>query len=399
MYGTFMLFDEAGKLEKGERVYLGNLKAKDEAWLRDTLFSNPEIIPVDDIDPTFGPLVPLCTELRTDAGNIDDVFISERGRLTIVECKLWKNPQARREVVAQTLDYVSALSGWSYADLQRQVAAAVGRKGNIPFELVREHTGQRLREPEFVDAVSRSLREGRFLVLLAGDGIREGVQALTELVNRNASKAFTFGVIEIAVYRFGKSRFAIQPRVLAKTEVVTRQMTIVSVKGEAESTLVGDDLSDSPEIAGEGTRSGDKKRLRAWWQPVLQMKFDDPEQEPPRWLVTNNIALRTPYPGIQIKAWAMVDGKQTGVYVTGPTARLDEVEELMRKDKKYLTDNLPKGTIVDPRAGWPIVLKNEDSLSDADRYAWLKKTLNEFANVLRPRLRKWYEETQPGATG
>jgi hypothetical protein len=30
--------------------------------------------------------------------------------LTIVECKLWKNPQARREVVAQTLHYISALA-------------------------------------------------------------------------------------------------------------------------------------------------------------------------------------------------------------------------------------------------------------------------------------------------
>ena len=29
-YGDFMLFDEAGKLEKGERVYLGDLKGKNE---------------------------------------------------------------------------------------------------------------------------------------------------------------------------------------------------------------------------------------------------------------------------------------------------------------------------------------------------------------------------------
>ncbi len=100
MYGDFVLFDEAGKLEKGERVYLGDVKGKNEGWLRDTLFENPEIIPVNDIDSTFGPLVPLCKELRTEAGQIDAVFINDRGRLTIVECKLWKNPQARREVVA-----------------------------------------------------------------------------------------------------------------------------------------------------------------------------------------------------------------------------------------------------------------------------------------------------------
>ena len=64
MYGDFVLFDEAGKLEKGERIYLGDAKGKNEAWLRDTLFENPEIIPVNDIDSTFGPLVPLCKELR-----------------------------------------------------------------------------------------------------------------------------------------------------------------------------------------------------------------------------------------------------------------------------------------------------------------------------------------------
>src|SRR3984893_11456399 len=132
MYGDFVLFEESGKLEKGERVFLGDVKDKNEAWLRDTLFDNPEIIPTDEIASAFGPLVPLCKELRTDAGSIDAVFINERGRLTILECKLWKNSQARREVVAQTLHYVSALAGWSYADLQRQVSAAVGKQGNLP---------------------------------------------------------------------------------------------------------------------------------------------------------------------------------------------------------------------------------------------------------------------------
>jgi hypothetical protein len=57
MYGDFVVFDEAGKLEKGERVDLGDVKGKNEGWLRDTLFENPEIIPVKDIDSTFGPLV------------------------------------------------------------------------------------------------------------------------------------------------------------------------------------------------------------------------------------------------------------------------------------------------------------------------------------------------------
>jgi hypothetical protein len=123
------------------------------------------------------------------------------------------------------------------------------------------------------------------------------------------------------------------------------------------------------------------------------MSFDDPDQEAPRWTGTNNIALTTPYPGIQIKAWAMTSSSQMGVYVTG--TRIDNVsaiEELIKRDRRYLLDNLPKETVIDPREGWPIILKNTKSMPDDDRRAWLIKTLNAFVNVLRPRLRGWYEE-------
>jgi hypothetical protein len=394
MYGPFVLLDQAGSLEKGQQVYLREIKGKDEAWLRDTLFDYPEIIPVEDIDLTFGPLIPLCKELRTDAGSIDAVFINERGRLTIVECKLWKNPQARREVVAQTLDYVSALTAWTYADLQRQVAIAVGRHGNTPFELVHKHSGNKVREPEFVDAVSRCLRDGRFLVLLAGDGIREGVQSLTELVNRNVTKAFTFGLVEVAIYRFNRNRLAIQPRILARTTDIIRQMTVVNLKGGAASIL-DEESVDTPEISVGDTRVVDKERLKGWWQPIMKMKFDDPEQEPPKWLITNNIALSTPYPGIQIKAWASISGKKsTGVYLTGSTKRLEALERALTRNKRRLIDRLPAGTVVDPTSAWPIILKNEALLPDSDRHAWLKKALNDFTNVLRPHLRTWYEETR-----
>jgi hypothetical protein len=391
MYGSFVLLDDLGKLEKGQQLLLREVKGKNEAWLRDVLFDHPEIIPTDDIDPTFGPLVPLCKELRTDAGLIDAVFINDRGRLTILECKLWRNPQARREVVAQTLDYVSALTNWSYVDLQRRVAAASGMQGNAPFERVRKATGTRVREQEFVDAVSRSLWEGRFLVLIAGDGIREGAQSLTELINRSTTKSFSLGLIEVALYRFGKGRFAIQPRLLAKTEIITRQVMIMNVNGTqtgyAERDIVGEEAASS--------RAPGKGHLKEWWKPLLSMTFDDPEQEPPKWTGTNNIALTTPFPGIQIKAWATVDRRQIGVFLTGTRMeKVDAIEAFIRRDKRHLLSKLPGGTVVDARAAWPILVKREGSLSDIDRRAWLQKNLRAFVKVMRPWLRQCYEETR-----
>jgi hypothetical protein len=390
MYGNFVLFEDSGKFETGKRVYVGDMKGKDEAWLRDIIFTHPEIIPIDDIDPTFGPLVPLCRELRTDAGPIDAVFINERGRLTLVECKLWKNPQARREVVAQTLDYVSAMAAWSSADLQRQVAAALGQQGNIPFHVVRKQTGGSLREPVFVDAVSRSLREGRILVLIAGDGIREGMQSLTELVNRNATKAFSFGLIEVALYQFSKDRIAIQPRILMESEAVTREVVIVTPKAD------GRVIDEQIEVGDDDAKSGSRVHNRTWWAPLLKMKFDDPEQEPPFWAGTNNLVLKTPFPGIRVKAASLKDRHFIEVFVSATKSEdLNIIRRLAKRDRNYLLDRLPKGTVInDPELGWPVAIKNLEALADSEKYAWLEKNLNAFANVLRPRLRKWYEESR-----
>jgi hypothetical protein len=390
MSGGLVLVDEAGKFEQGKRIHLGEM-GKDEAWLRDRLFASPEILPIEDVDSDFAPLVPLCKELRTDAGVIDAAFINARGRLTIVEFKLWSNPQARREVVAQTLDYVSALARWSYDDLQRQVSTAVGRQGNIPYETARKRTPA-LREREFIDAVNRSLREGRLLVLIAGDGIREGVQSLTELVSRNPTKSFSFGLIEVALYRFSKNRMAIQPRVLAKTEVVTRHVTII--RDDSNAIQVNGDAEEL-ESAEDRMVSRDKARFRRWWRPLLDMEFDDPEQERPFWTGTNNLVLRTPFPGIRIKAASLRDRDHIEVFVS--YTRKDNagmLNEFVKRDRRYLKSSLPPDTVVDPQRDWPIVWRNQDPLSDDDKRTSLKETLNTFVTVLRPRLKEWYEETQ-----
>ncbi len=318
------------------------------------------------------------------------MFVNEPGRLNIAEEKLRKNPQARREVVAQTLHYVSALSDWSYADLQRQVASAVGKQGNIPFELVKRHAGGKVSEPQFVDAVGRCLREGRILALLVGDGIREGVQALTELVNRSATKAFSFGLIEAALYSFEKNRFALQPRVLAETEVVTRHMTIVHTKDGGSPVVIEE--TDDPDEPKERLSSG-RQHLKSWWKPILTMRFDDPEQEAPFWLVPNNAVLNTPFPGIQIKAYSLKGGTQIGVFVSGPRrANVMMIQKYLRRERDSLLRALPKGTEVNA-GSCKIAIAEFDLESDDEKREWIMKTLNAFANVLRPRLRKWYQES------
>ncbi len=144
MFGDIFLIEREGdEPVRGERLAFGEISGRNESWLRDKLFDHPKLFPVKDIDPAYGPLTPLCKELRTEARPLDIAFINPFGRLTLVECKLWRKPLARREVVAQVLDYARAISRWSYSDLQRRVSAASGQAGNSPLELVK--SGLRVR--------------------------------------------------------------------------------------------------------------------------------------------------------------------------------------------------------------------------------------------------------------
>lgn len=79
--------------------------AYDEAWLQRLIMDHPSLLPVDQIEPAFTNLVPICTELQTPSGFVDNLFVTPTGNLALIECKLWRNPEARREVVGQIIDY------------------------------------------------------------------------------------------------------------------------------------------------------------------------------------------------------------------------------------------------------------------------------------------------------
>ena len=68
------------------------------------------MLPVAAIDAAYSDPVPVCRELSTPAGYVDALYINALGRLILAEFKLWRNPQARREVIGQILNYTKELA-------------------------------------------------------------------------------------------------------------------------------------------------------------------------------------------------------------------------------------------------------------------------------------------------
>ena len=170
-----------------------------EAFIRDLVHQHPVCLPITEIDAMFSGTVSICTELNTPAGPIDVFMVTPSGLPVLVECKLWRNPEARREVVSQILDYGKELSRWSSADLQREVSNRLKREGNPLLDMVRA-VDPAVDEQRFHDALTANLRRGRFLLLIVGDGIREGVEAIAEYLRVHAGLHFSLGLVELPIY-------------------------------------------------------------------------------------------------------------------------------------------------------------------------------------------------------
>ena len=242
-----------------------------ESDIHDLLFRSPSALPIAAIDGSYANAVSVCRELYTRAGKLDALYVNPLGRLTLAEFKLWRNPQARREVIGQILDYAKELASWRSADLQREVSRALKRKGNVLYELVRDRDPD-TSEADFVDNVTRHLQRGEFLLLIVGDGIREDVEDIVSFVQRHSGLHFNLALVEAALYRDAASRIIVQPRVLARTQIVRRDIVD---RGVGREVLIDDDNPN------EAPSDQEKENSRFWTAVLQDYSFSDVDVEIP----------------------------------------------------------------------------------------------------------------------
>jgi hypothetical protein len=207
----------------------------------------------------------------------------------LVECKLWRNPEARREVVSQILDYAKELSRWSSSDVHREVRYRLKRDGNPLLDMVRT-VDPEVDEQQFNDALTANLRRGRFLLLIVGDGIREGVEAIAEYLQLHAGLHFSLGLVELPIYGMPNGDRLVAPRVLARTHLIARNVVAVpdGYVVEAEDGGSGAEIDPDRAVLAEQSH-------RFWTEFIDDyLKIDDPEQPKPRTARLGFISLSLP---------------------------------------------------------------------------------------------------------
>ena len=195
-----------------------------ESWIQKLIYDQPSILPINEIEKIFSPLISLGREISTSAGYIDNLFISPEGYITIVETKLWRNPEARREVIGQIIDYATELSKWSFTDLEAAIKLANHNADSLLAIVQKAEELDETKQQDFIDTVSRNLKLGRFLLLIVGDGIRDNIESMVDYINKSPQLHFTLALIELQVFRFNhdNNSFIVIPQLVTRTKEIVR---------------------------------------------------------------------------------------------------------------------------------------------------------------------------------
>ncbi len=189
-----------------------------------------------------------------DSGIIDNLYMSTGGYPVIVETKLWRNPQSRREVLSQVLDYTKEVARKDFDWLEEQWRNF--SKERQPdyislLDIVSEIAAEELDEHEFIDRVNRALDRGDIISLIVGDGIESRLQSLvSHLCKDSAHLRYSLALIELACYQMkGDQELLVVPRIIREVEPIQRAYVKIDVaegldKQISVQPLVDDKPSD-----------------------------------------------------------------------------------------------------------------------------------------------------------
>ncbi|MGX7709376.1 hypothetical protein [Methylobacterium sp. Gmos1] len=365
-----------------------------EHQLQRLAFEHPEIIPIEEIDPGAGAVAPLCRELtlRGQTGSVflDMLGVTRRGRLVLVECKLWRNPQARREVIGQVLEYAGLMRRLSYGDLSELVATRTGRKAsNLLWDLSYDRLGL-TDEAAFVDAVSESLRQGAFDLVVLGDGIRSEIEAVRGFLEAAAGLRSRLALVKIAAWTDQDGRTLLTPQIALRTKLIEHQAMPYAADFAKQASNA---LPVTEQAAPTTDRPNSASANRLFWDRFIAgVRFSHPDQPQPTHGGNNWVRLAIPVgtatayrtrgakgPNGQCNLFVRLRGDAEKPAFDALCAELPQIEaELGISLEATWKGGDEIGTI---SLAQPLETADEET-----QLAWLFKNADPFVSAFRPRL-------------
>ena len=162
----------------------------DEASLHRLIQENPNLLPL-----AGSPrLTVLGSEVRLGNGYADILAVEPTGRPAIIEVKLARNPEARKEIVSQVLAYAAFLRGMSVEGLEQGLlgkGSAVASSGSILGAVQALDQEGAVDADTFTASLQEYLSQGNFRLVLVLDEISAELERIVAYLDAITVHALT----------------------------------------------------------------------------------------------------------------------------------------------------------------------------------------------------------------
>ena len=186
----------------------------------------PDLLPGDQIDPERPRQWLLVAReigvpggiAEADRWSLDHLFLDQDGIPTFVECKRSSNTQARREVVAQMLDYAAnGIEYWTIDHLRQAASETASKRDKSLDDEIKRLIGSNDADIEgYWRTVEENLRSNTVRLLFVTDSPPKELRRLVEFLNRQMKDVEVL-IVEIKQF-LGQGQKAMVPRVIGSTK-------------------------------------------------------------------------------------------------------------------------------------------------------------------------------------
>lgn len=226
--------DEILRIEKGEMKTMisrtfreGFLGKTLEDGLQTLIEDYPGIIPGRQIVQGSGApprFMLLCREMSVGGWALDFLLVDQFAVPTLLEAKLVENPESRRAVVGQIIEYAAnAAENWLNGKLFEKSSSYYAKKGLDLEESIKHFTeDEDMSADAFFEQIEQNLNQGKMRLIIATDNLRPEVRKVIEYLNAETRNIEVLG-LEISFYGDDESAVLV-PTVVGQTQIAAAKM-------------------------------------------------------------------------------------------------------------------------------------------------------------------------------
>ncbi len=193
-----------------------------EDGLQELIEQYPQIIPGRQIRPGSNDpprFCLLCREMPVGSWSLDFLLVDHHGVPTLVEAKLVENPESRRAVIGQIIEYAAnAAEAWSDGKLREKASAYWSKRGKNIEEIISEFVVDEISVDSFWESVENNLAQDKIRLIVATDELRPEIRKMIEFLNSETNNLEILG-LEVKCYGESDHSFTIVPYIIGQSQI------------------------------------------------------------------------------------------------------------------------------------------------------------------------------------